>query len=409
MHSRTVGFVGGGRITAILLEGLGGRDLALDRVTVSDTSAEVLAKLAVRFPAITTTADNSEAAGCERVFVALHPPALKAVLPELAPRVRRDAVVVSLAPVVTLAQLSQLLGGFTRLARVLPNAPSIVGAGFNPVAFADGLPAGARAEIEALLDRLGAHPVVPEDTLEAYAILAAMGPTYFWFQWQQLRDLAGTFGLRPATPTGRSAPCSTVRCVRSSTPASAPRRSWTSCRSSHSPRPSRRSSRSTGTCCRASTRSSSLLKRFIPPEPIGSTVGPKLAVTHVGWEIVPAVTAGATRGPGPRSGLRLVVEDQVAPGRGEEEADVEHRARGGLRGVLPHRVEHVDDGRAGEDERHHPERGASGPEGVDDAQRTDRAEDAGDRGRGHPRGGSSPRSSPWAARLAAGTSTPTRK
>ena len=37
--------------------------------------------------------------------------------------------------------------------------------------------------------------MVPEETLEAYAILTAMGPTYFWFQWQALRDLAGAFGL----------------------------------------------------------------------------------------------------------------------------------------------------------------------------------------------------------------------
>ncbi len=198
MQSHTVGFVGGGRITAIFLSALGGRGLALDRVTVSDTSAEVLSKLGARFPAITTTAANSEAAACERVFLALHPPTLKAVLPEIAPRVRKDAVVVSLAPVLTLARLSEMLGGFTRLARVLPNAPSLVRAGFNPVAFADGLPPDVRAEIEALLDGLGAHPLVPEGTLDAYAILAAMGPTYFWFQWQTLRDLAASFGLEPA-------------------------------------------------------------------------------------------------------------------------------------------------------------------------------------------------------------------
>ena len=195
MHSHTIGFVGGGRITAIFLEALGGRGLALERVTVSDTSGEVLARLKARFPAITTTADNAEAASRERVFLALHPPALKAVLQELAPRVRKDAVVVSLAPVLTLARLSEMLGGFTRLARVLPNAPSVVRAGFNPVAFADGLPADARAEIETLLDGLGPHPVVPEETLEAYAILAAMGPTYFWFQWQGLREIAEGLGL----------------------------------------------------------------------------------------------------------------------------------------------------------------------------------------------------------------------
>jgi pyrroline-5-carboxylate reductase len=138
-----------------------------------------------------------DAAACERVFLALHPPALKAVLPEIKATVRKDAVVVSLAPVLTLARLSELLGGFARLARVLPNAPSIVHAGFNPVAFGDGLSPDARGEVETLLDGLGAHPVVPEETLEAYAILAAMGPTYFWFQWQTLRELAAGFGLGP--------------------------------------------------------------------------------------------------------------------------------------------------------------------------------------------------------------------
>jgi len=198
MKDRAVGFVGGGRITAIFLEALGGKGLTLDRVTVSDTSPEVLAKRKEQFPAITTTSDNAAAASGERVFLALHPPALKAALPELAGALRPDAVVVSLAPVLTFEKLSALLGGFERLARMIPNAPSLVGTGYNPVAFGDGLPAAERREVEALLDALGAHPVVPEETLEAYAILVAMGPTYFWFQWQALRDLAGSFGLGAA-------------------------------------------------------------------------------------------------------------------------------------------------------------------------------------------------------------------
>jgi pyrroline-5-carboxylate reductase len=198
MKNRTVGFVGGGRITAIFLEALGGTGLDLARVTVSDTSPEVLAKREEGFPEITTTPDNDAAAACERVILALHPPALKAALPELVGALRPDACVVSLAPVLTFEKLSALLGGFDRLSRVIPNAPSVVRAGFNPVAFGAGIPAEQQAEIETLLDGLGAHPVVPEETLEAYAILAAMGPTYFWFQWQALRDLAGSFGLGAA-------------------------------------------------------------------------------------------------------------------------------------------------------------------------------------------------------------------
>jgi pyrroline-5-carboxylate reductase len=198
MNNRTVGFVGGGRITAILLEALGGQGLDLARVTVSDVSPEVLTRRKEQFPAIATTSDNAAAAACERVFLALHPPALKEALPALAGAVAPDAVVVSLAPVLTFEKLGALLGGFGRLARVIPNAPSVVGAGYNPVAFGDGLPEAERDEIQALLDGLGAHPTVPERTLEAYAVLAAMGPTYFWFQWQALRDLGGSFGLGAA-------------------------------------------------------------------------------------------------------------------------------------------------------------------------------------------------------------------
>jgi pyrroline-5-carboxylate reductase len=198
MKDRTVGFVGGGRITAIFLEALGGKTLALDRVTVSDASEEVLAKRKQRFPGITTTSDNTAAASCERVFLALHPPAFKEALPALSGALQSEAVVVSLAPVLTFEKLSALMGGFGRLARAIPNAPSVVGAGYNPVAFGPGLPDDIRGEIEALLDPLGAHPVVPEETLEAYAVLAAMGPTYFWFQWQALRELAASFGLGAA-------------------------------------------------------------------------------------------------------------------------------------------------------------------------------------------------------------------
>jgi pyrroline-5-carboxylate reductase len=36
---------------------------------------------------------------------------------------------------------------------------------------------------------------VAEEKLEAYALLSAMGPTYFWFQWQALREVALGLGL----------------------------------------------------------------------------------------------------------------------------------------------------------------------------------------------------------------------
>ena len=94
-----------------------------------------------------------------------------------------------------MSRICGALGGFSRLARVIPNAPSIVGQGYNPVSFSEQLSAQERARVLALFAPLGACPQVAESTLEAYAIVAAMGPTYLWYQLYQLIDLGVEFGL----------------------------------------------------------------------------------------------------------------------------------------------------------------------------------------------------------------------
>jgi pyrroline-5-carboxylate reductase len=80
---------------------------------------------------------------------------------------------------------------------MIPNAPSIIGRGYNPVAFGEGVDAATREGLSALFAPWGAWPEVPERDLEAYAILTGMGPTYYWYQWQALRDVVLQFGLAP--------------------------------------------------------------------------------------------------------------------------------------------------------------------------------------------------------------------
>jgi pyrroline-5-carboxylate reductase len=190
-----IGFVVGGRIVRIMLAGWRRAGRPLPRVVVSDTDATVLERLRAEFPFITATGDNRDAAKLATVFLALHPPAVAGALAEIKDSLPADAVLVSLAPKWTAGKIGEALGGFSRLARVIPNAPSIVNKGYNPVCFSMSLAASDRARVLALFAPLGACPEVPEEMLEAYAIVAAMGPTYLWYQLYQLVDLGCQFGL----------------------------------------------------------------------------------------------------------------------------------------------------------------------------------------------------------------------
>jgi pyrroline-5-carboxylate reductase len=193
----SVGFIGGGRVTRILLAGWARAGALPSDCSVCEPDDGAWTALAEVAPH-TRRASLEDAGAADLVFLALHPPAIPAVLPALRAALAPGAVLVSLAPKLTLAALASG-GGTARVARLIPNAPSLVGQGYNPVAFGSALDARTRAALAAHFSPWGAAPEVDEAHLEAYAILTGMGPTYFWFQWQALRDIAGELGLPPAT------------------------------------------------------------------------------------------------------------------------------------------------------------------------------------------------------------------
>lgn len=195
MKEPSVGIVGGGRIARIILAGRSRAGRSLSGTVVTDADAAITERLRADFPSIAVSQDNRRAAGQDLVLLAVHPPAFPGVLGEIRESLRPTATLVSLAPRWTMSRMCQALGGFNRLARIIPNAPSIVNTGYNPLSFSQALAAEDRESVRALFDPLGACPEVAEETLEAYAIVAAMGPTYLWYQLYQLIELGCTFGL----------------------------------------------------------------------------------------------------------------------------------------------------------------------------------------------------------------------
>jgi len=195
MIDKSIGFIGGGRITRIFLEGWTRARKIPARVSVSDPSGDTIGRLKGRFPEIDGTSDNLKPAVQDLVFLAVHPPAMVETAALIKGVVSAGAIVVSLAPKFTMARIGGLLGGFDRIARVIPNAPSVIGAGFNPVVYSPALSAEDRSALNSLLAPLGQYPETAEEKLEAYALLSGMGPTYLWFQLQALREVAAGFGL----------------------------------------------------------------------------------------------------------------------------------------------------------------------------------------------------------------------
>ena len=191
---KSIGFIGGGRVTRILLQAFKNKNAKFSKIVVTDSNADVSDNLKKSFPDIQV--DNaSVAASQDIVFISLHPPVVMDTLELLKGSFNTHSIVISLAPKITIAKISSKLNQVKQIARLIPNATSYINEGFNPVCFSSGFVGDKKQEIFCRLRLLGNTFEVPEEKLESYAIMSAMLPTYFWFQWKELVEIGQKIGL----------------------------------------------------------------------------------------------------------------------------------------------------------------------------------------------------------------------
>jgi len=197
MKTKSLGFIGGGRITNIFLQAFVNKKAIFDSISVFDTNPDTVQALKLKFPFIQVLSSASEAARKDIVFLALHPPVIMETLEKIKSDVTSQTIFISLAPKITLAKMASVLP-ISQLVRLIPNATSVINHGYNPVSFAPGMSEIQKWYILEMLNLLGHTFETAEEKLEGYALISAMLPTYFWFQWNELEAIGTQFGLSDA-------------------------------------------------------------------------------------------------------------------------------------------------------------------------------------------------------------------
>jgi pyrroline-5-carboxylate reductase len=191
---QSIGFIGGGRVTKILLQAFKNKNAQFSKIVVADTNKDVSDNLKKIFPDIQIE-NASTAASQDIVFISLHPPVVMDTLELVKDLFRAESIIISLAPKITMAKISSKAIRVKNVARLIPNATSLINEGYNPVCFSLTFSGSEKQKVFELLKLMGSTFEVPEEKLESYAIMSAMLPTYFWFQWKELADIGIKTGL----------------------------------------------------------------------------------------------------------------------------------------------------------------------------------------------------------------------
>lgn len=197
MKMNNLGFIGGGRITRILLQAFKNKSAEFESVLVYDPDNATTTALKQDFPGIEIASSPGNAAQQEIVILAVHPPVMPDSIEKISGFISPETIVLSLAPKITIENMAAMLPT-VKIIRMIPNATSYINKGYNPVAFHPSFPPEERKALTKMLKKTGKVMEVEESMLEGYAVVSAMLPTYFWFQWKKMEEIAVQTGFSEA-------------------------------------------------------------------------------------------------------------------------------------------------------------------------------------------------------------------
>jgi pyrroline-5-carboxylate reductase len=191
-----IGFLGAGKMPTALARGWIAAGLVTqDRLLASDPlqqAREAWLK-EIGMPAGGDNRRLVEAA--DVVIVAVKPQNLAALLTDVKPAVMARHLVISIVAGATIQQLAQALEPSTRIVRVMPNTPCLVGA--CAAAFAPG-PTATEADeqlVATMFRAVGVAYRVPEKLLDAVTGLSSSGPAFVAVIIEALSDGGVRMGL----------------------------------------------------------------------------------------------------------------------------------------------------------------------------------------------------------------------
>jgi pyrroline-5-carboxylate reductase len=190
----TFALVGVGKLGEALLSGLLRSGRPKEQVIAAERH-ETRAKEIAETYGVPTADPVDAVAKADVVLLAVKPQDMRTALRELAPAVRPETLVVSMAAGITLKLLEEELPPGTHCIRVMTNTPVFVDEAMSAISAGTHATEEHLVLVEDLLRGVGRVIRVPESQQDAVTALSGSGPAYFFYLVEAMIDAGILLGL----------------------------------------------------------------------------------------------------------------------------------------------------------------------------------------------------------------------
>ncbi len=191
---QTIGFIGGGNMAQAMISGLLASGYPAQRIMVSDPNDDK--RKAFCEQGLQATSDNSELiAFADTVILAIKPQIFASLLPQIAPSITDDKLIISVAAGVTIETIATLIN-HNNIIRVMPNTPALVQTGAAGLYAHTSVSKEDKNIAESIIASSGlAIWVDNEELIHSVTAVSGSAPAYFFYLMEAMIAKGEELGL----------------------------------------------------------------------------------------------------------------------------------------------------------------------------------------------------------------------
>lgn len=194
MESKVV-FIGSGNMAEAIVSGMvRAKFCAPEKIVLTDLREERLIEMKSKL-GVSISTDKSVVQDAEIVVLAVKPQGMAAAMEDIRPFLKKETLVISIAAGIHTEEVERVLGEGTRVVRVMPNTPALIGKGATAVAAGSQTDEADVEVAETILGCAGLTVRVDESDMDAVTALSGSGPAYIFYLFEAMMDAAVEMGL----------------------------------------------------------------------------------------------------------------------------------------------------------------------------------------------------------------------
>ena len=191
-----IGFIGCGNMATAIIKGIIRKQIIDAENIIASAKTKTTLDRVQKELGVKVSTDNLEVTENSDILVlAVKPQYYPEVIAQIKDVVRKEQIVISIAPGKTLDWLQEQFGGGVRLVRTMPNTPALVGEGMTGACRNEYVTDEDYATVLRILGSFGEVETIPENLMDVCVSVSGSSPAYIYILIEAMADGAVADGM----------------------------------------------------------------------------------------------------------------------------------------------------------------------------------------------------------------------